>query len=76
MTTLRPQMIQDMVIGDLSGNTQEACVRAVAELAQSYGRSPDRTSGREIQNPMRTAADPHRCSHQRSHSAILLIGSS
>jgi len=49
MTTLRQQMIQDMILRGLSDKTQEAYVRAVAKLAQFYGRSPERISDRETQ---------------------------
>jgi site-specific recombinase XerD len=49
MTTLRQQMIQDMVIRGLSEKTQEAYLRAVVRLAGFYRRSPDRISDREIQ---------------------------
>jgi site-specific recombinase XerD len=43
-------MIQDMTLRGLVPNTQEAYVRAVARLAQFYGRSPDRLSERQVQD--------------------------
>ena len=49
MTTLRQQMIDDLVLRGLSAKTQEAYLRAVTRLAVFYGRSPDRISEREIQ---------------------------
>jgi site-specific recombinase XerD len=49
MTTLRQQMIDDLVLRGLSAKTQEAYLRAVTRLAGFYGRSPDRISEREIQ---------------------------
>jgi len=48
MTALREQMIQDMVVRGFAQNTQTAYVRAVAQLARFYGRSPDCLSEREI----------------------------
>ncbi len=50
MTPLRQQMIQDMTLRGLAPNTQEAYLRAVARLAQFYGRSPDRISERAVQD--------------------------
>ena len=49
MTTLRQQMIDDLVLRGLSAKTQEAYLRTVTRLAAFYGRSPDRISEREIQ---------------------------
>ena len=49
MSSLRQQMIQDMVVRGFAQNTQTAYVRAVAQLALFYGRAPDRLSEREIQ---------------------------
>jgi hypothetical protein len=46
MTTLRRQIIQDMILRGLSDKTQEACFGAVAGSAQFYGRSPERISDR------------------------------
>ena len=41
MTPLRQRMIEYLKLRNLSPNTQEAYVRAVAKLAQHYGKSPD-----------------------------------
>ncbi len=48
MTKLREQMIQEMTLRGLSANTQRAYLRAVSQLAEHYGRSPDRISIRDI----------------------------
>lgn len=48
MTPLRQRMLEDLQMRNLSPNTQEAYVRAVACLAKYYGRSPDRISRKEI----------------------------
>jgi len=42
-------MLEDMAVRGFASNTQVAYLRAVAQLAQFYGRSPDRLSEREIQ---------------------------
>lgn len=48
MTPLRQRLIQDLQLRNLSLNTQEAYVRAVAKLAQHYGKSPDQLSQDEV----------------------------
>ena len=49
MSSLRQDMIEDMAVRGFAPNTQVAYLRAVAQLARFYGRSPDRLSEREIQ---------------------------
>jgi len=41
MTRLRQRMIEDMQLRGLSEGTQEAYARAVRQLAEHYGKSPD-----------------------------------
>ncbi len=48
MTPLRQRMIEDMQLRGLSEKTQEAYVRAVRQLAEHYGKSPDRISEEEL----------------------------
>jgi integrase/recombinase XerD len=48
MTKLREQMIQEMTLRGLSANTQRTYLRAVSQLAEHYGRSPDQISNRDI----------------------------
>jgi integrase/recombinase XerD len=48
MTPLRQRMIEDMQLRGLSEKTQEAYVRAVRQLAEHYGKSPDHISEEEL----------------------------
>jgi integrase/recombinase XerD len=48
MTKLREQMIQEMTLRGFALNTQRTYLRAVSQLAQHYGRSPDLVSNREV----------------------------
>lgn len=48
MAKLREQMIQDMTLRGLSPNTHRTYLQAVSQMAQHYGRSPDRISNRDI----------------------------
>ena len=48
MTTLRSQLIRELVLRGSSPRTQEACVNAVAGLARHYNRSPDGLSDEQI----------------------------
>jgi len=48
MTPLRQRMIDDMKLRGLSANTQQAYVLAVRQLAEHYGRPPDRISQEEL----------------------------
>jgi integrase/recombinase XerD len=48
MTALRERMIEDLQLRGLSKNTQIAYVRVVRQLAEHYGRSPDRISEEEV----------------------------
>ena len=48
MSKLREQMIQDMTLRGLSPNTHRTYLQAVSQLAQHYGRSPDRISNRDV----------------------------
>ena len=48
MTALRQKMIEDMQLRGLSTSTQENYVRVVRQLAEYYGKSPDRISEEEL----------------------------
>ena len=48
MTPLRQRMLEDMQMRNLAPLTQSAYVRAVAQLAQHYGKAPDRISREEV----------------------------
>ena len=48
MTPLRQRMVEDMQLRGLSEKTQEAYVRAVRQLAEHYGKSPDCISEEEL----------------------------
>jgi hypothetical protein len=47
MTPLRRRMIDDMTLRNLSPHTVEAYVRAVAQFARHFGRSPEQLSGED-----------------------------
>ncbi len=48
MTPLRQRMVEDMQLRGLSEKTQEAYVRAVRQLAEHYGKSPDLIEEEEL----------------------------
>lgn len=48
MTSLRERMIEDLQLHGLSKKTQDAYVRAVRQLAEHYGKSPDRITEEEL----------------------------
>ena len=48
MNPLRQRMVEDMQLRGLSEKTQEAYVRAVRQLAEHYGKSPDCISEEEL----------------------------
>lgn len=48
MTNLRQRMIEDLQLRGLSERTQVAYVRAVRQLAEHYGKSPDQISEEEL----------------------------
>jgi integrase/recombinase XerD len=47
MTALRQRMIQDMQLRNLSPNTVEAYVHAVAQFAKHFGRSPEQLTAEQ-----------------------------
>jgi len=47
-TELRRRMVEDMKLAGFSARTQEAYVRGVRQLAEHFGRSPDRITEDEV----------------------------
>ncbi len=50
MTPLRQRMLHDLQLRGYSDRTAEAYVRAVAQLAQFYSKSPDRITEEEVRD--------------------------
>lgn len=48
MTILRERMLADMQLRGLAEKTQEAYLRAVRQLAEYYGKSPDQINEEEL----------------------------
>lgn len=48
MTPLRQKMIEDMQLRGLADKTQDAYLRAVRQLAEYYGKSPDQIDEQEL----------------------------
>ena len=48
MTILRQKMIEDLQLAGLSPNTQRAYIRVVRQLAEHYGKSPDKIGEEEL----------------------------
>ena len=48
ISPLRRRMIEDMVVRNLSPETQQSYVRAVAKFSKHFGRSPDRLGAEEV----------------------------
>lgn len=48
MTTLREKMIEDLQLRGMSERTQDSYVRAVRQLAEYHGRSPDQLEDEEL----------------------------
>ena len=49
MTALRRQMDNNMVVLGMTAKSREACLAALVGLVRFYRRSPDQTSGAEVQ---------------------------
>ncbi len=48
MTPLRQRMVEDMQLRGLSEKTQDGYVRAVRQLAEHYGKSPEHIGDEEL----------------------------
>jgi integrase/recombinase XerD len=72
MTALRQRMIEDLQLRGLAKKTQEAYVRAVRQLAEHYGKSPDCISEEELRQYFLHLKNVKRAS--RSACTIALCG--
>lgn len=72
MSPLRRRMTEDMTLRGYAPNTIRAYVRAVAQLARSYGRSPDTLSEDEVRAYLSDLATVRKVS--RSTQKIALCG--
>ena len=72
MTPLRQRMIEDLQLRGLSQKTQDAYVRAVRQLAEHYGKSPDRITEEELRQYFLYLKNVKRAS--RSACTIALCG--
>jgi len=57
MTALRRRMIEDMVLAGLSEGTQKRHLTAVAHLAETYNRAPDRISEEQVRRHVLNSRD-------------------
>jgi integrase/recombinase XerD len=49
-TSLRQRMLEDLQIAGLSERTQEACLRAVRQLADHFRTPPDRLTEQQVRD--------------------------
>lgn len=76
MTALRRRMIEDLTLQGYAANTIRAYVRAVAQLARFYGRSPDALSEDEVRGylvRLATVRQVSRSTHKIALCAIKLF---
>ncbi|NOZ51188.1 MAG: site-specific integrase, partial [Chloroflexi bacterium] len=71
-TALRQRMVEDLQLRGLAAKTQEAYVRAVRQLAEYYGKAPDRISEEELRQYFLHLKNEKRAS--RSACTIALSG--
>lgn len=69
MSTLRQQLIQELVLRGCSPRTQEAYVSAVYQLAKYYRRSPDQLSDRQIRDYLLYLAETKKLSASSRNQA-------
>lgn len=72
MTPLRQRMIEDLQLRGLSEKTQEAYVRAVRQLSEHYGKSPDCITEEELRQYFLYLKNVKRAS--RSACTVALCG--
>src|SRR5688572_589152 len=69
MTALRRRMIQDMQLRNLSPHTVDAYVRAVAQFAGHFGRSPEQLGGEQVREYLLHLVQEQRVSWSRYNVA-------
>ncbi len=72
MTPLRQRMMEDMQLRGLSARTQQMYVRAVRQLAEHYGKSPDQVTEEELRQYFLYLKNVKQCA--RSTSTVALCG--
>ena len=50
MTALRQRMIEDLQLAGMGKRTQECYIRSVRQLAEHFGKSPDKIDEEEIRS--------------------------
>ena len=69
MTPLRRRMIEDLTLRGYAERTVEAYVRAVAQLAAFYDRSPDQLSEEDLRRYLVSVPKPLTYCHERRSRA-------
>ena len=72
MTPLRQRMVEDMQLRGLSERTQQMYVRAVRQLAEHYGKSPNQVTEEELRQYFLYLKNVKQCA--RSTSTVALCG--
>jgi integrase/recombinase XerD len=70
MTTLRQQLIEELVLGGYSPRTQEAYIHHVYHLAKYYHRSPDELSEEQVRAYLFHLADERQLSASTLNQAV------
>lgn len=73
MTALRQRMIEDLQLHGLAVKTQQAYVGAVQQLAEHYGKSPDKLGEEQIRDYFLYLKDDKKCSRSSATIALCAI---